>query len=40
MARVRQRIKTRTKKVKGGGKTIPCNMCKGTGRIRNWRKKG
>lgn len=41
MARVRQTVKTKTRKRKTGGNTgyIQCNMCRGTGRIKDWRKK-
>ncbi len=43
----RQRVRTTVKKTKSrhrktGGNSgyIQCNMCKGSGRIKNWRKKG
>ena len=45
MATAMQRIRTKTTKKrrrKTGGNSgyVPCNMCHGTGRIKNWRKKG
>lgn len=43
MARSRQTVKTTTKKRKrktgGSSGYISCNMCHGTGRIKNWHKK-
>lgn len=39
MARVKQTVRTRVKKSKGGGNLITCNVCKGTGKIKNWHKK-
>jgi len=35
----RQTIKTRRRKVGGDSGYIQCNMCHGSGRIKNWRKK-
>ena len=32
-------IKGRRKKTGGNSGYIQCNMCNGTGRIKNWRKK-
>ena len=39
MARIKQRVKTkkRVRKVGGNSGYIQCNMCKGSGRIKNWR---
>ena len=41
MARARQTVTRKTRRRKTGGKSgyIQCNVCKGTGRIRNWHKK-
>lgn len=43
MARVRQTVKKTTKKRKrktgGSSGYISCNICHGTGRIKNWHKK-
>ena len=42
MARARQTVKTtKSRRRKTGGKSgyIQCNVCKGTGRIKNWHKK-
>lgn len=42
MAKVKQtvtRSKYRTRKVGGSSGYIKCNVCGGTGRIRNWHKK-
>ncbi len=38
-ARVRQTTKTRQRKTGGNSGYLKCNMCKGTGRIKNWHKK-
>ena len=38
-AKVKQTTKTRSKKTGGGSGYIKCNMCSGTGRIKNWHKK-
>ena len=44
MAKIKQRVKTktRTRKLKTGENSgyVSCNMCHGTGIIKNWRKKG
>lgn len=40
MARVKQTVtKKRVRKTGGNSGYIPCNVCKGTGRIKNWHKK-
>ena len=41
MARVRQTVTIKTRRRKTGGNSgyIKCNVCKGSGRIKNWRKK-
>lgn len=43
MARLRQKIKTmiKSRKRKTGGSSgyVKCNMCHGTGRVKNWRKR-
>ena len=39
MATARVTVKKRTRKTGGTSGYIKCNMCKGTGRIKNWRKK-
>lgn len=36
---VKVKIKTRTRKVGGNSGYIQCNMCHGTGRVRNGHKK-
>ena len=39
-ARVHQKVtKTRQRKTGGSSGYIQCNMCRGSGRIKNWRKK-
>ena len=42
MAKVKQTVmkttKTRKRKTGGDSGYITCNMCRGTGRIKNWRK--
>ena len=35
----RQSIKTRRRKTGGNSGYISCNMCHGTGRIKDWHKK-
>lgn len=42
MAKIKQRVrsKKRTRKVGGNSGYVSCNMCHGTGRVKNWRKKG
>lgn len=39
-ARAKQTVKTKSRKRKTGGDSgyIQCNMCRGTGRIKNWHK--
>lgn len=43
MAKIKQRIKIKTKsrkrKIGGNSGYIQCNICGGSGRIRNWHKK-
>ena len=39
MARVKQTTKVRRRKTGGNSGYIQCNMCHGTGRIKNWHKK-
>lgn len=41
MARARQTVTRKTRKRKTGGSSgyIKCNICGGTGRVKNWRKK-
>lgn len=45
MARVKQKVKTTTKtrsrrrKTGGNSGYLVCNICKGSGRIKNWHKK-
>ena len=33
-------VKTRKRKTGGNSGYITCNMCKGTGRIKNWHRRG
>lgn len=42
MAKIKQRTHTKSRKRKTGGNSgyVSCNMCHGTGRVKNWRKKG
>lgn len=42
MAKIKQKVKTkkRVRKVGGNSGYVSCNMCHGTGRVKNWRKKG
>lgn len=37
-AKVHQTIKTRRRKTGGNTGYLQCNVCHGTGRIRNWHK--
>lgn len=39
MAKVKQTVRTRTRKVGGNTGYIQCNMCHGTGRVKNGRRK-
>lgn len=39
MAKQKIMIKKRKRKTGGNSGYIQCNMCRGTGRIRNWRAK-
>lgn len=40
-ARAKQTVKTKSRTRKTGGNSgyVKCNMCHGTGRVKNWRKK-
>lgn len=42
MAKIKQRVRTkkRVRRVGGNSGYVSCNMCHGTGRVKNWRKKG
>lgn len=42
MAKIKQKVRTkkRVRKVGGNSGYVSCNMCHGTGRVKNWRKKG
>lgn len=42
MAKIKQKVRTKKRVRKTGGNSgyVSCNMCHGTGRVKNWRKKG
>ena len=39
MAKIKQKVKVRKKKTGGNSGYITCNVCKGSGRIKDWHKK-